>query len=376
MRSTTPKPEPSYIQPTSQSSRRLSVASNSGSGISEGPTSRPNGHNRLPSNGTTMSARPVTSQSARPDSSMSSRGHSIPPVVVKKTRAPAKSREPSKASQTHRKSPPNESRAQSEEQHAPILPPSRSSSVLPLIETSTSQNSDVDNLTSGMKKIKLNLTTKAQRDAREQAKAAINAPLLKGPPKTSSQKATQPVSNEHPTNDNLGNRMNSVQEPLTPPLLEAASLPEVRPLEIDIPISPTTLARPPSEAPFQIEEATRLPLPASPPVPPSFTQSAVPQTAAGADVFVPYQPEGPPPNSMQQQEPIRWLPPNTATPTPMKRGDLPVFTATSTIPFGLPAKSSPDGATVPKPNENSNSAKDPEKYDHSIWEVPETPHKK
>jgi histone deacetylase HOS3 len=65
---------------------------------------------------------------------------------------------------------------------------------------------------------------------------------------------------------------------------------------------------------------------------------------------------------MIQQEPLKWLPPNTSTPSPMKRGDLPVFTSTSTIPFGLSKV-------------NGEVKKDENKGDVDIWEVPETPKK-
>jgi histone deacetylase HOS3 len=46
----------------------------------------------------------------------------------------------------------------------------------------------------------------------------------------------------------------------------------------------------------------------------------------------------------------------------MKRGDLPVFTSTSTIPFGLSKV-------------NGEAKKDENKSDVDIWEVPETPKK-
>lgn len=371
VRSTTPKPEPSYTQPTNQSSRRLSMASNSGSAISDGLSSRPNGHNRQPSSGTTISARPGTSQSIRPDSSMSSRGHSIPPVAVKKTRAPAKPRaEPSKTSQIRRKSPLNESSPQSQESYPPILPPSRSSSiVLPSMETSNSQNSDVDNLTSGIKKIKLSLTTKAQREAKEQAKAKVKADTTKLPLKGSSSKPTNPLSNEKPSKSDLGGPSNSLQEPST--AIPAKS----KPLENDLPAPLTPQTSIPGHIPAQIEEAARVPLPSSSPAVPTFVRHALPEPV-GSDVFIPYQPEGPPPNGMVQQEPIRWLPPNTSTPTPMKRGDLPVFTATSAIPFGLPSNQDTNVSNIPKGNQNPKPPENLKKHDDSIWDVPETPQKK
>jgi histone deacetylase HOS3 len=162
-RSTTPKPElPSYTQPTKQSSRRLSAASTAGSVISEAPPSRPNGHSRVPSTGPMPNPpRPGSSQSIRPDSSMSSRGHSIPPVVMKKTRAPAQSRaEPAKP-RVRRKSPLNDTGVARTGNDGSLDPPSRSGSVsLPPHPPGSTQNADIDNLTSGMKKISISLVTK------------------------------------------------------------------------------------------------------------------------------------------------------------------------------------------------------------------------
>ena len=130
-----------------------------------------------------MAPRPGSSQSIRPDSSMSSRGHSIPPVVVKKTRVPAQPRtEAPKPPRVRKKSPLNDSStsATASTRESTMEPPSRSSSVvLPSIESSNSQTSDIDSLTAGMKKVKLNLTTKAQREAKEQAKQTSRAPSVK-----------------------------------------------------------------------------------------------------------------------------------------------------------------------------------------------------
>lgn len=294
---------------------------------------------------------------------MSSRGHSIPPVVVRKTRAPSQPRaEPAKTSRVRRKSPLNETGEQPQEQFPAILPPSRASSVvLPSIESSN-QNSDIDNLTSGMKKIKLNLTTKAQREAKEQAKSATKA-AAKAATKATSSKPTKPQPIQQPSNSN-GAPSSSVQEP---PQASIPAVTEQKSLSENFIAAPATPKQSlPAHRPAQIQEAMQVPLPASSPVVPAFVQPAPQQPSGGSDVFIPYQPEGPPPNTLTQQEPIRWLPPNTATPSPMKRADLPVFTATSAIPFSA----NPNVNTVPKPAEAFR------KEDDSIWEVPETPEKR
>ena len=162
-RSTTPKPDlPSYTQPTQQSNRRLSVASTAGSVISEAPSARQNGNIRAPSTAPMANPpRPGSSQSIRPDSSMSSRGHSMPPVIVKKTRAPAQPRaEPAKP-RVRRKSPLNDTGKAVGSNDGTTDPSSRAGSVsLATSQQAKSEISDMDALTSGMKKINISLLTK------------------------------------------------------------------------------------------------------------------------------------------------------------------------------------------------------------------------
>ncbi|KAH8678884.1 hypothetical protein BGZ60DRAFT_428705 [Tricladium varicosporioides] len=316
-----PVPQPSYTKPTNQSSRRLSLISNSGSVTSEIPPAT-NGHARLPSNGSSAIQRPTTSQSVRPDSSMSSRGHSIPPVVVKKTRAPAKPRaEPPKTSRVRRKSPLNEGSKERSTSESLPGPPSRSGSVvLPSIEPAGSQSSDVDNLTSGMKKIRISLTTKSQREAKEQAaKSTKNTRIL--PPKPVKSKSSPSGIPDVPED------VHAPAEPLcsTSPVVEHEMAP--------MPSTPRQFL--PHPVLSQVQQAAEIPLPASSPMGPNSYQPPAPSNTLESqpDVFIPYQPEGPTPDAVLPQEPIRWLPPNTTTPAAMKRADLPVFTSTSVIPF-------------------------------------------
>ena len=94
---------------------------------------------------------------------MSSRGHSIPPVVVKKTRTPAQPRaEPAKP-RVRRKSPLNDTGVATGENDGTMDPPSRSAGVvLPAKPPVDAQTSDIDNLTSRMKKINISLVTKVR----------------------------------------------------------------------------------------------------------------------------------------------------------------------------------------------------------------------
>jgi histone deacetylase HOS3 len=343
-------PEPSYSKPTNQSNRRLSLISNS-SATSEAPL--PNGHNRVPSY-----SRPATSQTVRPDSSMSSRGHSIPPVVVKKTRAPAQPRGEAKTSRVRKKSPLNEGGAVTLESTSTAVPQRASSdTILPSTETSGSQMSDIDSLTSGMKKIKLNLTTKAQREAKEQvnqaAKPVPKPVAIKPKPRPTETRILPPVALPASTNGSSAPAPQTQSSGMLPPV-------------------PAT---PQHYLPAHVQQAAEIPLPASSPPGPSHPEleqgppisqpslQLASHPAPKSELFVHYQPEGPQPESMIQQEPLKWLPPNTSTPSPMKRGDLPVFTSKGVIPFGLP-----------KINGDVKKEENREK-EADIWEVPETPKK-
>jgi histone deacetylase HOS3 len=334
---------------------------------------------------------------------MSSRSHSIPPVIVKKTRAPAQPRaEAPKVPRVRKKSPLNDSStsATASTRESTIEPPSRSSSVvLPSIESSNSQTSDIDNLAAGMKKVKLNLTTKAQREAKEQAKQASRAPSVKPATKPAA-KSTKPRPG-----DNISSR-GAILPPvpyskvLTSNGASTASGPQ--PQQETLPAIPSTPQQPslPSHLPFHLHAAD-VPLPASScpapipyqqaptlqqgpplslchPVPQTQTQPATTSATSGTgtDVFIPYQPEGPQQETNAiKQEPLKWLPPNTATPsgTPMKRADLPVWSATGVIPFGkvvgeVKREDAGVGGVI-----KEEKGKDKEV---DIWEVPETPRSK
>ncbi|TVY46074.1 Histone deacetylase [Lachnellula occidentalis] len=380
-------PMPTYAKPTSQSSRRLSLVSNAGS-----VTSEINGFSRAPSNGpTNMSQRPVTSQSVRPDSSMSSRGNSAPPVVVKKTRAPPQPRKDApKPARGRRKSPVNISAGDSSTRSVSHGQQSMSSNVvLPSIETATSPPSDMDSLTSGMKKIKLSLTTKAQREAKEQGKTATKTSTKSAAPKTTkprpilppaSQIIPAPPSIVPPTSNSTTaqppvypapNR--NMLPPLTTKPLSSNGQVSQPPIE-SLPPRPSTPQHSLQHVFLhQVQQPTNIPLPNSSPLnSPPKTPIQSGSVAAGSDIFVPYQPEGPTPHPVSQQEPIRWLSPNTATPTHMKRGDLPVFTSTSAIPFGVNPKFGVPGG----PPEKAETMKKEDMRggrDDSIWDVPETP---
>jgi histone deacetylase HOS3 len=330
-RSNTPKPEPGYKQPTKQSSRRLSLTSNAGSVVTEAPSVMTSAGTRVPSQ-QRLSNRPGSSQSIRPDSSMSSRGPSIPPLAVKKTRAPVSARgDAAKSTRVSSK--------------APV---SRKSSAL---NGSSEPSTDIDSLTSGIKKIRITLTTKAQREARAaSATAPAKAPAEK-------KAASAPAAAQQVTQE-------AVPEPTLPkPVTPAKEHPGVQP-QLSTNEIPPPLPEPGSPHPSiaarvrQLSAASNVPLPTS--SPPRLSRAS--SIASGStipsqpNVFMPYQAEGAAAKPGSRDEKLMWPEPNTSTPTasPMRKGELPVFSSTGVIPFGVKREKA-------------------EKGEADIWEVPETP---
>ncbi|CZT42102.1 related to histone deacetylase HOS3 [Rhynchosporium secalis] len=442
-RSTTPMPD--YTRAT-VSSHRLSVSSTTGSTISEVPPSlaRQNGY-RITSTG---NGRPGTAQSVRPDSSMSIRGHNQagPMITVKKTRAPAQPRPEAKTSRTRRKSPLDDSAGTV----GTVIGKRTSSSnsvLLPINETAsaaaktppvgTFQVADMDSLTSGMKKVKISLTTKAQRDAKATAKdaAGINpiggksaaakptVPKTTRPPparKQSARKETAilaPVKHHAPVAETNGstvpvNQDGELLDITTLPATPQSSIPAHLQPPNDVPLPASSPLRPashgnstdhPSLAPAQFQAQNQPPqhaqhlLKSTPPPHPKSAYVPTSQPAASTpDIFIPYQPEGPMPTLASSSNSLRWLEPNTGTPSPMKpavhnpgggagngigcavkKADLPVWTSTGAIPFAVQGGLVKDGDVL-KGNADVNE-KDGDKKGNGeekeidIWAVPETP---
>jgi histone deacetylase HOS3 len=229
-----------------------------------------------------------------------------------------------------------------------------------------------------MKKITITLTTKAQRDAREQAKLAAKSASSSAPTKTTAQ--TQDTATvQAPTLPQLPASSKTSPEKSKPSSIELAGAQNQFPkpgVSTPQPLSPSRFAH--------LQDASYVPLAASSPVVlnaatpeyPPLKSTSVPLKNGAPDVFVPYQPEGPPPAPIAQQEPLTWLPPNTSTPAAMKRSDLPVFTSTSAIPFGVNGnKATPSGAVSDVPSSNGINGQAPtqQKLPPSIWDVPDTP---
>ncbi|KFA77649.1 hypothetical protein S40288_02707 [Stachybotrys chartarum IBT 40288] len=221
---------------------------------------------------------------------------------------------------------------------------------------------DMDKITSGMRKIKINLITPAQKEAREKARLEVERAASSPVQEPPSQTPTEPLDIVSPTSDVL---------PELPSLTG--------------PRQPSPQATPPTEAPTEqpssgnaatpVQEhfSSSAPSPDLPPPPAPQTPRGIPSVSVQpssdpADVFIPYQPDGPPPAAVAPPETLTWLPPNAsasaattpaATPSPAKKQDR-LFHYTTGIPF------------APKP---AGEVKKENESGGSMWDVPETPQK-
>ncbi|KAJ2982521.1 hypothetical protein NUW58_g6422 [Xylaria curta] len=307
---------------------------------------------------TVADAQVTTGSGIRPNSSMSVRTQASAAVNARKSRPVAPPRkDSSKAPRAPRKTKPATMKVATASSAAttPSLsnadngngpPPPKSQSAVASSGTSSTATSpkDVDQITNGMKKIRINVLTKEQKEARLKAKAetatADEGPQHKEESPLNEQLPSPPAAVQTypkpPSPD-----MMTIQEPLPSTGIEAhtqhgRSTPTKSTVETRIPMTPTIIS--PTEASVSSTPFASSPL-AQPP----------PESAPDMDLFVPYQPDGPPPNPIPIQKPVRILEPNTGTParpnpmpyagfqsysvpvSPVRRGHG--FTATSNIPF-------------------------------------------
>ncbi|KAI1197970.1 hypothetical protein F5X97DRAFT_300744 [Nemania serpens] len=380
---------PSQIetQQPRQTSRRLSTAS-SLSTIADA---------QLPAS---VPVRPDTSLSARPSSSMSIRTQSSGVVNARKSRPAAPPRKDSgRPPRVPRKTkiPTANAETASSAINTPPLPnagngngplPPTSQATMPsgaIPSTAATTSKDLDQIMNGMKKIKINVLTKEQKEARLKAKAettaAGKAPVGQENSPVNTEPPPRPITTEV-RSDPIPSDIGSTHDPTSPAEVEAPShqdpaTPTDPRIETIVPMTPTIIS--PTE-----------PSPSSTP----FTSSPLVQPPADptqdTDLFIPYHPNGPPPNTIPIQRPVQILEPNTGTParpnpmqhhrvpsysvpaTPLRVGGHP-FTATSSIPFspapviGHRPISEDDTPALPRPGTKT------EDTDSDMWEIPETP---
>ncbi|KAI0489800.1 hypothetical protein F4859DRAFT_501492 [Xylaria cf. heliscus] len=352
-----------------QANRRLSTASTL-SIVSDYPMTSDTGTRP----GTSLSMRPSTSMSVRTQASTTTNSRkNRPPASPRKDtgrapRVPRKAKQVTANVEIGPSAPITPPMPKASDANGPPSPGTQST----VANTSTSSTSiispkDVDQITSGMKKIKINVLTKEQKAARLKAKAeAVTAseeparkeqgPLNKQPPYPPTVSEAQSI----PPSSNMG----GIQGPNSPVRVEASSqrghsTPTESRFKTTVPSTPTIIS--PTE-----------PSPSSTPFASSPLVQPPPEPTQDTELFIPYQPEGPPPTTIPIQGPVHILEPNTGTParpnpmqnpilqsysvpvSPVRRGGH-GFTATSNIPFspGTVLKTQPilqdNIPTLPRP---------------------------
>ncbi|UNI16626.1 Histone deacetylase [Purpureocillium takamizusanense] len=340
-------------QTARRASRRLSGASSVVSAAYEEPPPLPGSED--------SASRPASAVSSRTESSGKLAVKKTRPAAARKDPAPTRARSPRKASTPARKKAPASA----------IQTPQRPSTAP---GPAPSDGSAMDSLTTGMKKIKINLITQAQKEAKERARIeAAQTPKADGesenPIPMVKKSSTTPSVEE--TLPQLPALTQSGDSPTQAPVLGSSLAPE--------PPSSSTGPQTPIDEPYPPVLATpeprQVPLPASSPA----VDDSVSQPSMGSsDFFISYQPEGPAPVAVSQQEPLTWLPPTTgtpavgtpaATPSPQKKQSG-LFHYKSGIPFA------PRPATgTPKPEVGTYSGKSEASKHSSVWDYPETPQK-
>ncbi|KAL7816124.1 Arginase/deacetylase [Trichoderma gracile] len=194
---------------------------------------------------------------------------------------------------------------------------------------------DMDKITKGIKKIKINLITQSQKEAREKARleaeAAAAAATASGELRPSSASTNRSVESGglKTPNSSVGRRstVNATSPDGAMPALSTAS--------------ESTLSTP------NFEHVT--PRTLSPEARQAVPNVSSPRSAKATDEaheFLQYQPEGPPPVSVSSQEPLKWLPPSLPAGPPAvqpglvkKSSTLFQYGGSGTIPFAKqPAK--------------------------------------
>ncbi|RYC63022.1 hypothetical protein CHU98_g3195 [Xylaria longipes] len=360
----------SYLEDDDYKSRRKTASARGAP--SQNETKQPRQANRRLSTASSLSmvadlpvtgdtdARPGSSLSTRPSSSMSVRTQASTATNIRKGRPAAPPRKDSgRAPRAPRKTKQAATKAEIGSSAAitsaiPKVndgngpPPSRIPSIAASAGTSSmpvTAPEDLDQITSGMKKIKINFLTKEQKAARLKVKTetvtASDEPTRKEESPLNEQPPSPPTVAEAGSNP-PSSTIRGIQDPNSPvrvetPFQQDRSTPTKPKFETMVPTTPTIIS--PTE-----------PSPSSTPFASSPQVQPPPELAQDMDLFVPYQPDGPPPNAISIQRPVHILEPNTGTPArpsptqhhPLQSYSVPVspvrrgghgFTATSNIPF-------------------------------------------
>ncbi len=333
-------------------------------------------------------SRPPTSgSSSRADSSMSGGPMQEParppppgPLNVKKTRQRAAGATPKettpKTPRTRRAATP------SSKAKTAVKPRPKSSQplVCPPAPASEPPVPPVDKITTGMRKIKINLITQAQKEAnalKQEAGAgpsAASSVYDAGLTPTGSLVAETSLSPHAPPDGGFLSR--STASGLSTPLEEQSIMDSPSPLEKKSGGTATAAPTPP---------------PAEAATPVAMTNG---DNLADPGLFISYQPEGPTPVAVKREDSLKWLEPNVSTPSantpaattpnPAKKkqqqqpGVSRLFQYTSGIPFAPRPGSSSGGdaaAAAAAAPAGDVTPKEEAKPPKQLWQVPETPHR-
>ncbi|OAG01925.1 Arginase/deacetylase [Paraphaeosphaeria sporulosa] len=288
------------------------------------------------------------------------------------------------------------------------------------------KENEMDQLTSRVQRVKLNMPSKEEHDAREKAKEAEKK--AKATRKAPAPKTTKPSAKKAPGRPpKTAQPPSSVNQievsvPVAAPQASEMEVAAITPLKQQQPIVPEAVpidmeqthesialregsTKSPRQSIGMLEPPTELMemsiTPEQLPVPPFLERESLPLTTSpprpdtpppppptNMNGFVNYNTQTfgtvRPPSETQAQTALQWLPPNTAAPVPTlanipanlnsnlspsaagTRNTLPVFSSSGTIPFAP----RPNGVAAVPSTEPKVEPKDEPK---DIWEVPETP---
>ncbi len=251
----------------------------------------------------------------------------------------------------------------------------------------TSGTGDLDKLTNGMKRIKINVLTKEKKEARQREAAEKAAAAERA--------ALDPKPNGINTNTNRAEE--KTRRPVTSSGTVQFSLPSSTPQYPPRPKSSGTGASSSSSSrspPGAISSSRRAPPPIPPPMrtkteplPPTTTTNGngngtttiptilTPTTAENGhlrpsfsppqtpDIFVPYRPDGPPAAAVPLSGPVRILDPNTGTPRPRSPGKRSSSSSLSPSKKAAPGRGHARTASFEDPPRTS-FAPSPDRYGH------------
>ncbi|KAF5018576.1 hypothetical protein F66182_9433 [Fusarium sp. NRRL 66182] len=346
-----------------RSSRRLSELPTS---LASRDTSRASSSTETDPPGAPESAHTV------PSSPMSTKSVASSDLQVKKTRKPAAPRK-----EPALRAPRGFKKATTVEASRPAAAvPKAKSPAKPSNKTGapSTAGDDIDSITTGMKKIRINLITQSQKEARgrarleaEQAKA--NTSTIPSQPEPDKAAEASPTIRQPPEVQSLDLAAVESTEP--------HNICPTQPVSVDPPIpTPPATATTSSSGivtPLQEQDPFEPAAPVSQHVSPASSSPAIPfvsihPSTDADDVFIPYQPDGPAPEPIAQNEPLKWLPPNiptpsaqtpAATPSPVKKNNL--FKYKSGIPF------------APRPGQQSKVAAAAKAIDSGVKQGPKPP---